>query len=287
MHNIFKFLFSVENLSDGVVSMKKGLLNNGWLIGKVEKYILKKIEKEGALHLTLIDPEYDSVEYVEKIVKICDECGTDAFLVGGSLGVGASSAEKVMEAIKNNTEKPVIIFPGNVDNVAAKADAIFFMSLLNSRNSYWISGAQALGAPIIKKLGIEPIPMAYIIIEPGGTVSFIGDAKPIPRKKPDIAAAYALAGQYLGMRLIYLEAGSGAKEPVDEKMVATVSKVVDVPIIVGGGIKKAKVAGKLVKAGADIIVTGTIVEEIDDGEKLKKEMSKLIEVVKKEGEKKV
>ncbi len=266
--------------------MKKGLLNNGWLIGKVEKYILQKIEKEGAIHLTLIDPEYDSIEYVEKIVKICDECGTDAFLVGGSLGVGASSAEKVMETIKRNTKKPVIIFPGNVDNVASKADAIFFMSLLNSRNSYWISGAQALGAPIIKKLGIEPIPMAYIIIEPGGTVSFIGDAKPIPRKKPDIAAAYALAGQYLGMRLIYLEAGSGAKEPVDEKMVATVSKVVDVPLIVGGGIKKAKTAGKLVKAGADMIVTGTLIEEINEEEKLKKEMLKLIRAIKKEGKKK-
>ena len=253
-------------------------------IGKVESYLYEKIEKEGALHLTLLDPEYDDERFVKDIVTSADSAGTDAFLVGGSLGVGQMSAEKVMKIIKENTSKPLIIFPGNVDNVTAQADAIFFMSLLNSRNTYWISGAQALGAPIIKRLGIEPIPMAYIIVEPGGTVSFIGDAKPIPRKKPDIAAAYALAGQYLGMRFVYLEAGSGAKEPVKEDMVEAVRSVITVPLIVGGGIKKPKQASKLVKAGADIIVTGTIVEKSKDAYG---ELEKIVSAVKKAGEKRV
>ncbi len=253
-------------------------------IGRVEKYLMDKLEKEGALHFTLLDPEYDDPYLVRKIVEAADNAGSDAFLVGGSLGVGTMSAERVVKTIKETTTKPLIIFPGNVDNVTRYADAIFFMSLLNSRNTYWISGAQALGAPIVKKLGIEPIPMAYIIIEPGGTVSFIGDAKPIPRKKPDIAAAYALAGQYLGMRFVYLEAGSGAEEPVEPKMVERVRKVVSVPIIVGGGVKKPKEATKLVKAGADIIVTGTLVEKSKEPEE---ELIKMVRVIKQVGKKRV
>ncbi len=253
-------------------------------VGKVEKYLYEKIEKDGALHFTLLDPEYENERFVIDIVRSADSAGTDAFLVGGSLGVGNLSAERVMKLVKENSSKPLIIFPGNVDNVTAQADAIFFMSLLNSRNTYWISGAQALGAPIIKRLGIEPIPMAYIIVEPGGTVSFIGDAKPIPRKKPDIAAAYALAGQYLGMRFVYLEAGSGASSPIEEKMVKLVRKTVSVPLIVGGGIKKPKQAFKLVRAGADIIVTGTIVES---SKHVDEELQKIITAVKREGEKRV
>ena len=252
-------------------------------IGKVERYLYRKLEQEGALHLTLLDPEYEDESFVKAVVTSADSAGTDAFLVGGSLGVGHMSAERVVRTIKNNTSKPLIIFPGNVDNVTAQADAIFFMSLLNSRNTYWISGAQALGAPIVKRLGIEPIPMAYIIVEPGGTVSFIGDAKPIPRKKPDIAAAYALAGQYLGMRFVYLEAGSGAREPVKEDMVRTVRKVISVPLIVGGGVKKSRQASKLVKAGADIIVTGTVVESSGN---ISEELKKIVSSIKKAGRKK-
>ena len=135
------------------------------------------------------------------------------------------------------------------------------MSLLNSTNPYWITGAQAISAFDIKTKKIETLSMAYIIIEPGETVAFIGDAKPIPRKKPEIACAYALSAQYMGFSLVYFEAGSGADESVPPKMIAMAKKTIDVPLIVGGGIRTPEAAKEKVLAGADIIVTGNIVED--------------------------
>ena len=193
-------------------------------------------------------------------------------MVGGSIGAGYSDSLETMKSIKQTTKLPVIVFPGNVDGVTKLADAVFFMSLLNSQNTYWITGAQAIGAPVVRKAKVEPIPMAYLVIQPGGTVSFIGDAKPIPREKPEIAAAYALAGQYMGMRFVYLEAGSGVKDPVPDKTIAVVKKATNgnSVVIVGGGIRDSKTASEKVLAGADIIVTGTLVEESENvSEKLK------------------
>lgn len=134
------------------------------------------------------------------------------------------------------------------------------MSLLNSNNPYWIIGAPALGAPIIKKMGIETLPMGYLVVEPGGTVGWVGDAKLVPRDKADLAVAYALAAEFLGMKLIYLEAGSGAREHVPLEMIEKVKKTTNMMVVVGGGIRDEKTAAKIVKAGADIIVTGTVVE---------------------------
>jgi len=134
------------------------------------------------------------------------------------------------------------------------------MSLLNSTNPYWITGAQALGAPIIKKLGIETISMGYLVVEPGGTVGFVGDAKLIPRSKPDIAVAYAIAAEFMGMKLFYLEAGSGASQQIPPEMIAKIKKFTDLIVIVGGGIRNGTTAAEVAKAGADIIVTGTVVE---------------------------
>jgi len=158
-------------------------------------------------------------------------------------------------------EIPLILFPGNITGITGHADAIFFMSLLNSANPYFLVDAQAIAAPTIKRLGLEAIPLGYIILGSGGAAGFIGYARPIPYSKPSLALAYALAGQYLGKRLIYLEAGSGAEEPVPPRVVSTVKQVLEVPLIVGGGIRKPEQAEAAVKAGADIIVTGTIVEE--------------------------
>ena len=138
------------------------------------------------------------------------------------------------------------------------------MSLLNSMNPYWIIGAQALGAPLVKKMGIEILPMGYIVVEPGGTVGWVGDAKLIPRNKPDIVAAYSMAAECLGMRLLYLEAGSGADKHVPESMIAAVKKMTDLIVIVGGGIRDGETAAKVAKAGADIVVTGTVVEDCSD-----------------------
>ncbi|AFN03835.1 geranylgeranylglyceryl phosphate synthase-like protein [Pyrococcus furiosus COM1] len=243
-------------------------------IGKVERYIHEKLEKK-RLHFVLIDPDDTSPEVAGKLARVCEELEIDAIMVGGSTGAEGETLDEVVKAIKENYSLPVILFPGSHGGISKYADAIFFMSLLNSRNPFFITGAQALGAFRVKKYNLEPIPMAYIIVEPGETAGWVGDAKPIPRHKPKIAAAYALAGQYLGMRLVYLEAGSGAPQPVPETMVATVKKAIDVPLIVGGGIRSGEQVRKLVKAGADIIVTGTAIESAGSIEEARKKLEDL------------
>ncbi|NJE47789.1 geranylgeranylglyceryl/heptaprenylglyceryl phosphate synthase [Thermococcus sp. GR7] len=250
-------------------------------IGKVEAYIHEKLEKE-KLHFVLLDPDdfADKVWEAGEIARMSEEAGVDAIMVGGSTGAEGEVLDNVVKAIKESSNLPVILFPGSHGGISKYADAIFFMSLLNSRNPFFITGAQALGAFQVKRYGIEPIPMAYLIIEPGETVGWVGDAKPIPRHKPKLAAAYALAGQYLGMRLVYLEAGSGAPEPVPPEMIAVVKKVIDVPLIVGGGIKSGEQARTAVKAGADIIVTGTAIEKAGSLEEAKKRLESIIRGIK-------
>ncbi|WP_081482818.1 geranylgeranylglyceryl/heptaprenylglyceryl phosphate synthase [Pyrococcus sp. ST04] len=243
-------------------------------IGKVEKYILEKLEQK-KLHFVLIDPDDTTPEDANRLAKLCEEVGVDAIMVGGSTGAEGDVLDSVVKAIKEGTSLPVILFPGSHGGISKYADAIFFMSLLNSRNPFFITGAQALGAFTVKKFGLEPISMAYIIVEPGETVGWVGDAKPIPRHKPKIAAAYALAGQYLGMRLVYLEAGSGAPEPVPAEMVKIVRSAIDIPLIVGGGIRSGEQAKRLVKAGADIIVTGTAIERTRSIEEARKKLEDL------------
>jgi len=142
------------------------------------------------------------------------------------------------------------------------------MSLLNSLDPYFITGAQVLGAPLVKKFGLEAIPLGYIVVGQGATVGIIGRASPIPYDKPELAAAHALAAQYLGMRFVYLEAGSGAKQPVPNEMIRTVKDVVSVPLVVGGGIRSGEQVKEKVNAGADIIVTGNVVEESEAKDKV-------------------
>lgn len=243
-------------------------------MGNVESYILDKLKNE-KLHFVLLDPDDVSPELAAEISEMAEEIGVDAIMVGGSTGAEGDVLDGVVRAIKESSGLPVILFPGSHGGISKYADAIFFMSLLNSTNPFFITGAQALGAFQVKRYGIEPIPMAYLIIEPGETVGWVGDAKPIPRHKPKIAAAYALAGQYLGMRFVYLEAGSGAREPVPPEMIGLVKKVIDVPLIVGGGIRTAEQARKAVGAGADIIVTGTAIEKAGSIEKARDKLEEL------------
>jgi phosphoglycerol geranylgeranyltransferase len=232
----------------------------------VEERLNKIVEKEGAVHLTLIDPDSQSPELAGKIAKEAYLGGTDAVMVGGSTGATGITVEQTVQAIKSVCDLPVILFPGNAGGLAPGADAVFFMSLLNSRDVNYITTNQAIGAPIVYKQGIEPISMAYIVIEPGGAAGWVGDARLIPRNRPKLAVAYSLAAKYLGMHYIYLEAGSGADKPVPVEMVAAVKKAVGekTKIIVGGGIRDGITAKERVKAGADMIVTGTIVEQVDD-----------------------
>jgi len=233
----------------------------------IEQQLEAVIDRDGTIHLTLIDPDSQLPEEAGHIARRAARGGTAAILVGGSVGVGGLGLDHTVNAIKDSTDIPVIIFPSDVGTVSSKADAIFFLCLLNSRNVAYLTTNQALGAVFIKKYGIEPIPVAYIIVEPGGTVGWVGDARLIPREKPEIAAAYALAGKYLGMRWIYLEAGSGASESVPPEMVSAVKKAVEgTKLIVGGGIKTDQQAKLLSKAGADVIVTGTAIEQNNDVE---------------------
>jgi phosphoglycerol geranylgeranyltransferase len=234
-------------------------------IGRVEETLSQTVQKRGAGHLTLIDPDSQKPAEAAIMAEAAAQGGTDAIMVGGSIGAAGIRLYETVEQIKKKTDLPVILFPSSVAGLCENADAVFFMSLLNSRTPAYIVENQALGAPIVLRYGLEPIPMAYIIIEPGGTVGFVGDARLIPRKKPELAVAYALAAKYMGMRLIYLEAGSGADSPVPVPMVAAVKKAIgNTLLVVGGGIRSKEAAVELVAAGADLLVTGTAVERSRD-----------------------
>jgi phosphoglycerol geranylgeranyltransferase len=169
--------------------------------------------------------------------------------------------EDVVKRIKANVRIPVIIFPNNIASITGAADAMWFMSLLNSANTYYLIDSQAIGAPMVKKLGLETMPMGYIIVGYGGAAGYVGQARVIPYDRPELAVAYASAAELLGMRYIYLEAGSGAPQPVSPIMISAVSKYCKSTLVVGGGIRDAKAAIAAKIAGAQIIVTGTLVEE--------------------------
>ncbi len=228
----------------------------------VHNYITRKIRSGEKLHFTLIDPEKaQNSEELSNTAKILSDAGTDAFLVGGSVGVSEADVDRVVQALKP-FKKPVILFPGNISGVSRYADAILFMSLMNSEDPYFIIEAAVLGSPLVHRYGLEVLPTAYIIVGYGGAAGFIGRARPIPYEKPDIGAAYVLAARYLGKKYIYLEAGSGAPAPIPPTFVNAAAKIKgNALLMVGGGIKTAETANEIVKAGADIIVTGTVVEE--------------------------
>lgn len=236
-------------------------------MGEVEKYLNDKIQHDGAIHITLFDPEKTSPKSAFRLAREAELSGTAAIMVGGSTIVSTTRLDKVVKAIKKAAKIPVILFPNNVTGISKHADAIWFMSLLNSFDPYFIAGAQVLSAPIVKKYELEAIPLGYIIVGEGGAVSVIGRACPIPFNKPELAAAYALAAQYLGMHFVYLEGGSGVKRPAPCDMIRKVKSAITVPLIVGGGIRTANQVKERVNAGASIIVTGTVTEEASDVER--------------------
>ena len=224
----------------------------------------------------LIDSEASHLEALSKLARDVEKIGASAILVGGSSATDQIEMSKVVKSIKKGIKIPIILFPGNVTGVVPDADAILFSSLMNSENPYFISQAQALGAPSVLKFGLEPLPTAYLVIGEGTSAWFVGSARGIPFEKPKIAAAYALAAQFLGMRFVYLEAGSGAKSSVTPEMVQTVRRTFNGFLIVGGGIKDVKTAQSLVKAGADALVIGTFLEKGGSIKKLQ-EITKAIQ----------
>lgn len=231
------------------------------MAGKVELFLKSELKKKNALLFVLIDSEVSKLESSRKLAQDVEKIGVSAILIGGSSATDQIEMAQVVKGIKKGIKIPIILFPGNVTGVVPDADAILFSSLMNSENPYFITQAQALGAPSVLKFGLEPLPTAYLVIGDGTSAWFVGSARGIPFEKPKIAAAYALAAQFLGMRFVYLEAGSGAKSSVTPEMVKTVRKAFNGFLIVGGGIRDIKTATDLVKAGADALVIGTFLEK--------------------------
>lgn len=246
----------------------------------VESYLKATLKKKKALLFVLIDSEISEINSAAKLAKEVEKIGASAILVGGSSANDQLGMAQTVKALKKSIKIPIILFPGNVTGVVPGADAILFSSLLNSDNPYFISQAQALGAPNVLKFGLEPLPTAYIIIGEGTSAWFVGSARTIPFEKSKLAAMYALSAQFFWMRFVYLEAGSGAKSNVRPEMVAAVRKVFKGFLIVGGGIKNAQTAGELVKAGADGIVIGTMLEK-GGGLKILADIVKTIQKVRK------
>ena len=234
-------------------------------MNRIENYINEELKKYKKICFALLDSEnINNVSHVAKRVEIL---GASAILVGGSSAIDQLDLDKLVSSIKTIISIPIILFPGNVTGVSPNADAILFTSLLNSEDPYFISGAQALAALLVKKYKIEPLPTGYIIIGENTTAWFVGRAKGIPFEKNKIAVMYSLAAQYLGMRFVYLEAGSGSQKSISPQMVSSVRKYFDGLLIVGGGIKDSVVAKELTDAGADILVIGTLIEQDPSWEK--------------------
>jgi phosphoglycerol geranylgeranyltransferase len=211
--------------------------------------------------LALLDPDRMSADDAADAARFVCDSGVKAILIGSSLLV-TSDFDKFVQSVKKNADCPVILFPGGSHQVCADADAIFFLSLLSGRNPEFLIGEQVKAVFSIKECGIEVIPVAYILVESGNytAVEYVSNTKPIPRVKSEIAVAHALAGEYFGMKYVYLEAGSGALNPVPGEMVEKVKENVNVPLVVGGGLREYDEVRKTFDAGADFIVLGSIIE---------------------------
>lgn len=222
---------------------------------------------EGPLHFALIDPDKQEPRVAGKLSKKSETAGSSAVMVGGSTLVSQKQVDDTVQAIKKQCNLPVILFPSGAKFLSKYADALFFMSLLNSRNVDYVIREHVKGAPFVKHTGLEPISMGYVIVEPGMTAGKMGQVDLIKRDDIETAVGYALSAQYLGMDFFYLEAGSGAPETVPNEMIQAVKKNIDIPLCVGGGIRNVKTAKEKALAGADIIVTGTALEQDKNIEK--------------------
>jgi len=242
----------------------------------VYRDILSIIEDKGAAFFVLIDPDRSKEEDYLALADFCQNDGADAVLVGSSILI-SHTFEKVIKDLKKVLEIPVIIFPGNTMQISKDADAILFLSLISGRNPNHLFGDHVLAAPAIKAIGLEPISTGYMLIESGKTssVEFMSNTKPIPSDKPEIAKAHALAAEYMGMKLIYLEAGSGAEYPIPDSFISEIRDYITLPIVVGGGIRRPETASKKVESGASIVVIGSLFEKLG-GNKLIKEFAQAI-----------
>jgi len=220
------------------------------------------VEKKGAGFIVLIDPDKKNDKNIDQLVEKAHQNGVDAIFVGGSIIMDGLYHKRV-ERIKSISEIPVILFPGGVNQINKHYDAMLFMSLLSGRNSHYLIGEQVIAAPIVKDYGIETIPTGYLLIDGGSptSVEVVSGTKPLPSNRPDIIVSHALAAQFLGMELIYLEAGSGALNEVPGHVVKKVADEISIGLIVGGGIRTPEDANSIVNSGASFVVIGSAIEK--------------------------
>lgn len=227
---------------------------------QILEHIKHKTAKGVKQLAVLIDPDFE--EGLGKTIDICNRTQVDYIFVGGSL-VTQGNTDRCVNTIKQHTDIPVLLFPGSTMQLTEKADALLMLSLISGRNPDLLIGKHVESAPFIKQSGLEVIPTGYMLIDGGKitSVQYISNTLPIPADKPDIAMATALAGELLGLQLIYMDAGSGAANPINDDIIARVKKTVSLPIVVGGGIRTGKQALTAWNAGADIVVIGNAVEK--------------------------
>jgi len=234
---------------------------------------IKKRIKNRKIHFSLIDPDKQSPKKAGLLANIAERSGSSVVMIGGSTLTSKKQVDETVKSIKSNCKLPTILFPSGARYLSPYADAVFFMSLLNSNNIDFLIREHVKGALFIKKSNIEPISMGYVIVEPGMTAGRVGDVDLVKKNDFETAIGYALSAQFFGMDFFYLEAGSGADSPVSDDMIKEVKKYIDIPLIVGGGIREANTAKQKALAGADIIVTGTTLER---EEKLENKLKDII-----------
>ena len=227
----------------------------------VYSHLLSIYEKRGGIYAVLLDPDKKNHDIIESMVTKANESDVDVLLVGGSLMMDGKSHDRVRD-IKEQSKIPVVFFPGSASQLNSYFDAVLFLSVLSGRNPHYLIGEQVISAPIIKDLGLETIPTGYLLLDGGAhsTVEFMSGSKPIPMNRPDITVAHALAAEYMGMKFVYLEAGSGAKRSVSEEIIIQCVENLNINLIVGGGIKSPQEAASKIEAGASMVVTGSVLE---------------------------
>lgn len=224
------------------------------------------VESEKAGFVLLLDPDKLPAEKIVATIHQARENGVDIIFIGGTLLLSHNFDEFVKRVKQAADSMPVILFPGSVFQISSHADAILYLSVISGRNPAYLIDNQVIAAPVVWKSGIEPIACAYMLVESGQMTSaeFMSNSRPLPRNKPELALAHALAAQYLGFKLIYLEGGSGAQLSIPEEMITAVSKTISIPVIVGGGIREPGKAHKAVQAGASFVVIGNHFEDKDN-----------------------
>lgn len=223
--------------------------------------IINKTEKGKKQLAVLLDPDKYQGEKMDKAIELLIQVQPDMVLVGGS--IVNTNTDSVVQKLKTNLSLPVILYPGSLLQLSPNADAILFISLISGRNPEFLIGNHVVAAPILKKANLEVISTGYMIIDGGirTSVEYMSNTMPIPSEKNDIAVATALAGQYLGMKMIYMDGGSGAHNPIPMSMIENVKKAIDIPLIIGGGLNTTPKVENACKAGADIIVIGNALEK--------------------------